>query len=196
MTEDTKEGSEEKEIVILSSGKEFEITTKQSNLHIGDEVQFLITFRNNTGRSFEDTKITVELPKGIEFKESNFGKEDNNTVTFNADILIPEQLGSLTIKGTVTSDAEGKDLLITTAVISYEVSGSTKKEEKVDYVTNKIVEDNSLTAGAINGDQSFLPNTLLDWLTLILVVSGLILVGKNLYRDIPIYKKEDIKILD
>ena len=96
LTEDNKGGSEEKEIVILSSGKEFEITTKQTDLHIGDEVQFLITFRNNTGRSFEDTKITVELPKGIEFKESNFGKEDNNTVTFNADILKPEQLGSLT----------------------------------------------------------------------------------------------------
>lgn len=173
------------------STKEFEIQTKNEKVHLGDEVQFLVTFRNKTDRAFENTKITVELPKGIEFIESNFGKEDNNSIILDVETLIPDQIGSLSIKGIVTNEAEGKDLLVTTAVMTYNVKGSESKEEKVDYVTNELVTEINLAASSANFENnSFLPRTLLDWLTLILVISGLILVGKNLYRDIPSQKAE------
>lgn len=177
--------------ISYDSNKEFEIVTKNEKVHLGDEVQFLVTFRNKTDRTFENTKISVELPKGIEFVESNFGKENNNSIILDVETLIPEQIGSLSIKGVVTGEAEGKDLLVTTAVMTYNINGSDNKEEKVDYVTNELVIDNQLTASSANFDNNnFLPRTLLDWLTLILVISGLILVGKNLYRDIPSQKVE------
>lgn len=180
-----------------SGKKEFEITTKENNLFVGEEVNFLITFKNNTSRNFEDTKISVELPKGIDFLESNFGKENNNTVTLNVDTLIPEQLGSLSIKGIITSEAEEKDLLVTTAVMTYKISESDKQEEKVAYATNKIKsEDSNLAASSnLSKHNNFLPNTLIDWLTLVLVVSGLILVGRNLYKDLPM-QKESVRTLD
>lgn len=173
------------------STKEFEIVTKNEKVHLGEEVEFLVTFRNKTNRAFEDTRITVELPKGIEFVESNFGKEDNNSIILDVETLIPDQIGSLTVKGVVTNEAEGKDLLVTTAVMTYKVKGSENKEERVDYVKNELTTEINLSASSANFDNnSFLPRTLLDWLTLILVISGLILVGKNLYRDIPSQKVE------
>lgn len=194
MTEKESENSGED---TYSGKKEFEITTKKSDLFIGEEVHFLITFKNNTSRSFENAKISVELPKGIDFIESNFGKENDNTVVLNLDTLIPEQLGSLSIKGIITSEAEGKDLLVTTAVMTYKISGSERQEEKIAYATNKIKNEESNLAASSNlsKNDNFLPNTLIDWLTLILVVSGLVLVGRNLYKDLPV-QKESVRTLD
>jgi hypothetical protein len=176
--------------------KDFEITTKENNVSIGGEVNFLVTFKNKTERIFENTKVTVELPKGISYLESNFGEENNGTVLLNVENLLPEQVGSLSIKGRVLNEAKEKDLIITTALLSYKVSGSNKQEEKIDYVTNKIIPiDSNLAASSNLANDSFLPNTLIDWLTLILVIAGLILVGKNIYRDIPL-QRERIKTLD
>jgi hypothetical protein len=103
----------------------------------------------------------------------------------------------MSVKGEIERGAENKDVLVTTAVMTYESGKDNKKNELIDYATNR-VKENKETALAANSayleSNKFLPNTLLDWLTLILVISGLVLVGKNLYKDLPSPKPEKVKV--
>jgi len=158
------------------------ITTVTEDVSINDEVDYLITFKNDTVENFENVKITIQLPKEVDFKESNFGKEgDDNVVIFDVGILVPSQVGSMTIKGKINSNAMPKDIIVTTAIMSYNTANSNLKKNEIAYVTNNIAEGSNLAAASLFGNGSFLPSTLLGWLALVLVVLGLSVIGRRLY---------------
>ena len=147
----------------------------------GDEVNYLITFKNTDSKNFENSKIIIQLPKEIDFNESNFGKQgSDNTVTFEPGILVPNQISSFTVKGKVNSKAEDKSILVTTAVMSYNLTGSTTEKDEISYATNHVVLGIGLAANSVFGT-SFLPSTLLGWLALMLVILALVTVSRKIF---------------
>jgi len=168
--------------VVTTESSILKITNEKDEIAIGDEVNYLVTFKNTDSKNFENAKLSVQLPKEIDFVESNFGKlnSDNDAVEFDPGILVPDQVGSMTIKGKVNSKAQGSDILITTAIMSYNLTGSTESKDEIAYATNHVIEGIGLQANALFGT-SFLPSTLLGWFVLILIILGLAVVGKNLY---------------
>ncbi len=158
------------------------ITTAADNIPVAGDIDYVITWKNNTKVNFENVLITVQLPKEVNFKDSNFGKEgDDNVITLNAGNMVPNQVGSMTITAKATSRGIDK-VIVTTALMSYNEFGSTAAKEELAYVTNHVVPGNGLEGNALFG-ADFLPTTLLGWLALILIVLGLTVVGRKLYAD-------------
>ncbi|MCX6755063.1 MAG: hypothetical protein NT068_00780 [Candidatus Nomurabacteria bacterium] len=168
------------------------ITTKTDKVSVGDSVEYLITYKNISAKNFENTKITIQLPKEITFNESNFGKVDSsNAVTFNPDILIASQVGSITIKGQVNGKALTSSVLLTTATMTYNPEGSSIEKDEIDYVSNHVVDGNNLAAASIFG-AGFFPSTLIGWMILILIIMALIIVSRKLYLDYGFKKRVTI----
>jgi len=170
--------------VVTTESSILKITNEKDEVAIGDEVNYLVSFKNTDSKNFENAKLSVQLPKEIDFVDSNFGKfnSDNDLVEFNPEILLVDQVGSITIKGKVNSKAEDNNILITTAVMSYNLEGSTETKDEIAYATNHVIAGIGLEANPLFGT-NFLPSTLLGWLALILVVLGLAIIGKNLYSN-------------
>ncbi|MFZ2205190.1 MAG: IPT/TIG domain-containing protein [Minisyncoccia bacterium] len=159
------------------------ITTTTDNITAGNEIEYLVVFNNKNSKNFENAKISIQLPKEIDFTESNFGKvNSDNIVELNAGVLVPNQLGSMTIKGKVSSRTPDKSVLVTTAVMTYNITGSTSEHDEIAYVTNHVVSGTGLEANSLFG-ANFLPSTLLGWLALVLAILGLTIVGRKLYSS-------------
>ncbi len=166
--------------ISTEQGEILEITNDNDEVTRGDKIKYLVIFRNNSTENFENTKIVVQLPNEIDFISSNFGKVDSdNTVTFDADMLIPNQVGSMTITGQVNGKAEEGAILVTTVAMTYNIEDSTTEQDEIAYVTNHVIAGNELAAASVFGD-GFLPKTLIGWLILLLIVMAVIVFGKRL----------------
>ena len=160
------------------------ITNSTKEVSVNDEIDYLVTFKNDTSRNFENAKITIQLPQQVDFTNSNFGKMgEDNTVVFDAGILVPSQVGSMTIKGKVNSKAGAQNVLVTTAIMSYNATNSDLEKDEVAYVTNNVLAGSTgLEANSLFGAK-FLPSTLLGWLALIFVILGLAAVSRIIYKN-------------
>ncbi len=164
-----------------------QISTTEESIQAGGEVEYLITFNNDSSKNFENVKISVQLPDSIDFIASDFGKEaENNTVVFDFGTLTPSQSNSLKILGKLNAEAKDQDTIVTTAVMSYTPTDSTYQKDEIAYTINKVIrtvdENNKLGAATIFGSLAFLPSSFIGWLVLILVVLGFIITGRSLYN--------------
>ncbi len=160
------------------------ITTTKEKLAVGDEVDYSVTFENVASKNLENIKLTVQLPSEIDFTESDLGTlESNNIVTFDIKALAPNQTSTMTIKGKVNSNASLQNVLVTTAVASYNVTGSSLSKDEISYVTNSVTTGTGLEANSIFALSS-LPR-LIGWLFLILAIIALAIIGRKLYITHP-----------
>jgi len=164
-----------------------QISTKEENIQADGEIEYLITYNNNSSKNFENTKINIQLPDSVTFVASDLGKlGEKNTVIFDIGTLIPSQSNSVKILGKLNEKAKGQDTIVTTGIMSYNLSGSTNQEDEIAYTINKIIqtneENNRLGAASIFGKFPFLPSTFMGWLIFILVVLAFIIIGRTLYN--------------
>ncbi|MFZ3015421.1 MAG: hypothetical protein WA101_00240, partial [Minisyncoccia bacterium] len=172
---------------------EFTITNGAENLVIGDEINYIINFKNIASLDLENVKITVQLPNEVDFKESNLGKlTSDNTVIFETKNLVSDQTGSMTIKTVINPNASLKNILVTTAMMSYGVAGTNINKDDIAYITNYITpETTGLEANPLFGLNS-LPY-LLGWFILLLIVLGIIfIVIKKIYTKNSLKKNTKI----
>ncbi len=157
------------------------ISADKDEIMQGDTVEYLVSYKNTSTKNFENTVLTVQLPSEITFDEANFGTIDgDNTLTFKSDTLIPDQIGSITVKGHVNGKANPGGILITTATMIYNLPGSTVEQDEIAYTVNHVIEGENLAAASIFGSGKFLPTTLIGWLALILVLMGIVTIGKRM----------------
>ena len=167
-----------------------QITDDAKDVSVNDEVNYLVSFKNTATENFENAKITVQLPTQVDFEASNFGQNgDNNTVTFDVGTLIPAQVGSMTIKGKINSKAVAQDILITTAVMSYNTTSSDVEQDQIAYVTNNVLAGSAsgLAANSLFG-ANFLPVSLMGWLILILIIVALAFISRIIYMKYTLRK--------
>jgi len=90
--------------------------------------------------------------------------------------------GSFTVRTELARGADsGKDIVVTAYLMDTN-SSTGAQEELVAYSVNKICRDNSLfPASAFFGGNGFLPDTLLEWLLLILTIFGLVALSRYFY---------------
>jgi hypothetical protein len=174
-----------------------QITTDVKDVSAGDEINYLVSFKNDTKDNFENTTITVQLPNEVDFKDSNFGKQsDDNTVVFDAGVLIPSQVGSMTIKGKVNSNASADDIIVTTAILSYNNSNDAVRNDEIAYVANNIISG----AGGLTANSTFvaglLPSTLMGWMLLIIAVLLVALVIRKIYMNIAMKRAANANHID
>ncbi len=166
---------------VTTSNDLIKITSSSDGLYLGDNVEYTVTYKNNTRQNFENTIITVQLPKEVIFDESTFGRINNdNAVVFSIGNLAKTQTGSMTIRGHLNKESTNSTSLITTAIMTYNVAGSNVEKNEIAFVTNHILNGNSLAAASLFG-AGFMPTTLIGWVVLLLIILALIALIRHLY---------------
>lgn len=160
------------------------IVTLQEDLSAGDEIDYFISFDNKTDENFKNVKIRVELPREVEFVMSDFGKEENtNVITFYPGIVFASETGSFKIKAKLNSKIIDKNILITTAVMTYDSNSLGVDNKEIATVVNDITPKIQLGANIVKSEKSFLPSTLIEWLVLLLIIMCLVVVSRMMYKD-------------
>ena len=149
-----------------------------------DNINFTVSYKNIGTKNLKDVLVRVDLPKDIEFANSNAGTFSDAEGVLSANIgdLNAGQEGTLTLSGKVAKGAVDKDTLVTTASLVY-TDSSGNQADALDYALVNVDAPNLLPAASIFGS-GFLPSTLLGWLTLILVALGLVLLGRKFYGEV------------
>jgi len=161
----------------------------------GENVNYTVTYKNITSRNLENSILQVLLPRGIEFDgatEGDFSKPEN-TLTVDLNTLSAAEGGEVKLKGIIGKVDKNQDMLVITARLVYTHPDSRAQEDAIAYDTHNISRLSSQGAAAVGGYNKFMPDTLLEWLILILVIVGLIYFARKMY---PPKNKNELKTVD
>lgn len=177
--------SSDSQFITLTIGNETEAVAS------GDTMNYTVSYKNTSTKDLAGTTVEVTFPEEIEFVRASEGDFDaeRNTLVITAGTLAAGIEGIVTIEAQVRSSANDQEFLLTNALMKYTNPSTDGQEEAIAYVVNSVIKDNSLTAASIFGDGSFLPTTLLGWLSLLLVLGGIVFLGRYVY--VARKRKED-----
>jgi len=152
----------------------------------GNIISYTVTYKNTSSRALKDVVLRVLLPQELVFNNSDRGiysEKDTSVVLPLGDVASGEG-GTMTVRADVARGAEvGKTIVVTAYLVDTD-SNSLAQEEVVAYSLNQICENiNGQSALSFFGGNGFLPGSLFEWLLLILVILGLIILARNFYGD-------------
>ena len=91
----------------------------------------------------------------------------------------------LYVQGQVDVNALTRENAIVAVTASYVNPTTKEKEDVLGYVVGDIVSrGNQLAAAAIFGEGGILPNTIAEWIILIIVIGALVFLGRKIYVDL------------
>jgi len=91
-------------INVISTPLELEITAPQS-ISSGNEVNYLITYRNSGGENFDSVKIRAEYPDGFTYSNSDPRPFEGNNIWYIGNVS-PGQQGKITISGKLEGERD------------------------------------------------------------------------------------------
>ena len=168
---------------------ELRVESAYDNMCVGGEMEYVVTYRNISTLVLEDTVLRIALPKELTYAGANRGSFDpiDNIVTLDIGRVQPGEEGAVTVRARVNENAIRGNLTVMTATVVYTNPVTRAQEDAIAYSLITVSDECPTVLGAsVVGFGSFLPDTLLEWLLLILVILALILLGRNLYK-----KKEE-----
>jgi len=170
---------------------ELRVESAYDHMCIGGEIEYVVTYRNISSVTLEDAVLRLALPKELTYSGANRGSYDavDRMTTIDIGRLQPGEQGSVTVRARVNDMAVRNNLTVMTATVVYTNPITRAQEDAIAYSLITVSDECPTVLGAsVFGFGSFLPDTLLEWLLLILVILALILIGRNLYK-----KKEEQK---
>ncbi|OGI81198.1 hypothetical protein A3B93_01805 [Candidatus Nomurabacteria bacterium RIFCSPHIGHO2_02_FULL_42_24] len=170
------------------------IESDKEEVRTGENVAYTVTYKNITSRNLENSILQVLLPRGIEFGGATEGdfSQSENALTVDLDTLSMAEGGEVKLKGVIGRIEKNQDMLVVTARLVYTHPDSRAQEDAIAYYTHDINRLSSQgAAAAAGGYNKFMPDTLLEWLILILVIVGLIYFARKMY---PSKNKNELKL--
>lgn len=152
----------------------------------GNIISYTVNYKNTSSRALKDVVLRVLLPQELAYNDSDRGtySDKDTSVVLPLGNVASGDGGTMTVRTEVVRGAEiGKTIVVTAYLVDTDtVSGA--QEEVVAYSLNQICQSrNGQAALSFFGGDGFLPDTLLEWLLLILVILGLIILARNFYGE-------------
>jgi hypothetical protein len=165
---------------------ELRVDSAYDRMCVEGTIDYTVTYRNISTQTLQDAVLQINHQKEVTFVSSSRGAYDvlDRTITVDLGDLSPGETGTIILHGRINNAAVQGTLTVMTAQVVY-TNGSTRAQESaIAYSLVTITDDcpNILGASAI-GFGNFLPDTLLEWLLLIVIILALIVLGRNLYRQ-------------
>jgi hypothetical protein len=140
-------------IKVVSSPLELEITAPQ-NVSAGDEVNYLITYKNSGDESFDSVKVKADYPDGFQYSNSDPKPFEGNNIWYIGPVSAG-QSGKIVISGKLDGDRDQeKPIKI--------YIGSTEEGTFVSYneedASSKIVTSPLVVSQIVNGQTSLNAN--------------------------------------
>lgn len=158
------------------------IDDRREDLTCSDVVDYQVVYKNVSNVVLQNAVLEVELPAGVNYVKSSGGgtySESTKTVTFTIGTILPSQEDAKFIQADVNCTQIDSNMLVANASMVYTNPSTTAQEEAVAYDLDAFLGlantngRTSLTGAAIFGS-GFMPNSLVGWLILILVIAGLV----------------------
>ncbi len=169
---------------------ELRVESAYDRMCIGGNMDYTITYRNISSQTLENTVLRFTHPKEITYISASRGDYEvvDRTVTIDLGSVRPGEQGTVTIHTRVNEFAVRDNLTVATATVVYTNTVTRAQEDATAYSLITVSDDCPNVLGAsVVGFGSFLPDTLLEWLLLILIILALVVLGRN------VYKKKDEK---
>ena len=166
------------------------ISRNDEIIKIGNIVEYAVNYKNISSKNLKDVVLQISIPKELEFMEASrgyFSSENNTLVADIGDLNLKEE-GDVRVAVKVTTKAEKDKIIVIKASLAYTTVNSNIQEEIFAYTKNTVEDSGTIQQGAavfFLGD-SFLPNTLIRWLLLILVIILIVLATRKAYYGKPV----------
>jgi hypothetical protein len=164
---------------------ELRVESAYDRMCVGGQMDYVVTYRNLSSQVLENTILRITFPKEVDYISATRGDYEviDRTLTIALGNIQPAEQGTVTIHTTINDTAVRGNLTVTTATVVYTNTITRAQEDAIAYSLITITDDcpNVLVASAA-GFWSFLPDTLLEWLLLILVILALVVLSRQLYR--------------
>lgn len=164
------------------------ITTDNKELIPTQINGYKINYKNQGGDKVYDATLRVILPAGIDYETSKSDfQTDKNILTLELGDIPAKEEGTIRLDASVNKNTKNKDVLVTTAIMTYKTAKNGDLEAANDSISNTIISDprrvteNGLAALSFFGGGDFLPNTLTEWVVFTLSTMGIIYFSKRFY---------------
>jgi len=176
-------------ITSQSSTVSLSINHNNESLIRGSVVEYVVNYKNVSSKNVHDVVLQISIPKELSFIETSRGylSNDNSTIVANIGSLNSKEEGDVRFAVKVVGSLELGKVIIVTANLVYTKFNSNFQDEIFAYTKNSIKngEGSRVEQGALAflaGD-GFLPNTLIGWLLLLLVITLIVLALKKAYHE-------------
>lgn len=148
----------------------------------GEKRVYHVTWKNTNGSALKNVVLRITLPTVMNFETTTQGAyaKGDNAITVDVGALAPGASGETFVFANTTNSLQDGQLVVVTANMVY-TTAQNVQGDAVAYVTHKGVRTGSGFAANIFGAGSFVPATLFEWVTLIILVLVLVLLGNHLY---------------
>lgn len=151
---------------------------------VGEKRVYHVVWKNESAKTLRNVVLRVTFPQAMTVESATRGSfsSTDNAVVVDVKTLAPEEKGETFIFATAGKDLKLGQLIVVTANMVY-TSVAGIQGDAIAYVTHRVVAE-GFTSGLganIFGAGSFLPETLLGWMILVILVLALVLLGNHVY---------------
>ncbi|MFA6608637.1 MAG: hypothetical protein WCT07_01900 [Candidatus Paceibacterota bacterium] len=178
---------------LLSQGQKLislQIEKLSGNLASKNTVSYRLSYKNISDSRLTDVLIKVALPQEVTFVTSSAGAYDQatHTIVIDQNTIDSSSEGVVTWTVEVTKDAPVGKSIVTTAYALYTVPSTSVQDEVTAYVVGSTVPqvdgfDGNAKHVIGQGEGSFLPNTLVEWLALVAILFIIFILGRSIYAS-------------
>ena len=164
---------------------ELRVESNYDRMCVNGQIDYTITYRNISSQTLEKSVLQFITPQEITYLNASRGQYDviNRTMTISLGNIAPGEQGIITVHARVNDAAISGNLTVATASVVYTNTKTQAQEDATAYALITVSDDCPNVLGAsVFGFGSFLPNTLLGWLLLILVILALIVLARQFQK--------------
>lgn len=161
---------------------ELKVESNYDRMCVNGLIDYTISYRNLSSQTLEKAVLQFVNPQEITYLTASRGQYDvvNRTMTIDLGNVAAGEQGIITVHARVNNTAISGNLAVATASVVYTNTKTRGQEDATAYSLITVSNDCPNLLGASTfGFGSFLPNTLLGWLLLILVILALIVLARN-----------------
>jgi hypothetical protein len=169
-----------------------QVNSNYDHMCIGGNIDYTVNYQNISSQQLDNSILRITFPGELTYASSSQGDYDvtDRTLTINLGTVQAGEQGTVTVHAQVNNEAVAGKLSVITATIVYTNPITHAQENAIAYSLITISNDCPAVLGAsVFGFAGFLPQTLLQWLLLILVILALIVLARALYKK----KEEPVK---
>ena len=165
-----------REVVVAQSAPsllELRVENVYDRMCVGGEMEYTVTYRNISSQTLRDAVLRVTHPQELTFLSGSRGDYEpvDRVLTIALGDLTAGESGSVVIRARVNNQAIRGNVAVLTAQVVYTNTVTRAQEDAIAYSLITISDEcPSNNFGASAFGLGFLPNTLLGWLILILVI--------------------------
>lgn len=164
-----------------------EIDPRESNVYPGERITYNVHYKNISGKTLKDVVLNIQFPRELGFMGTDEGEysSKDHELTLELGTLNAGEEDEFDVDVRVAQDAERGNLLVTSATMAF-TTPSGAQEDAIAYALHTVERNYNALAGlALFGADGFLPNTLIGWLILVLIVVALAMLARRAFGTKP-----------